>query len=371
MKILIIDSDCPRAYSHETLHTEPVGGSEAIIVRVAEALATRHNVSVAQGSRQITQHSPAGVAYIPWHKADCSCEVTAPDRVITIGVAKLLPKIRRRYLQAKLYLWLHRFPGKRKRKYINILALQTQTTLVAVSNALRLILSQHMERYREGFLDDQDTPLAAVRVIYSPVDDNLKPDDTPCNPDKLVFFNSPDKGLDQVLKAFKEVYALRPHCKLYVINPGCMPFQTSEWPSGVRLFGSLTQQEVLAHVREAFCVFYPQYRFAEAFGRVFAEANAVGTPVLTHPIGAASEILNDPRQLVDARYPHEVSEKLLQWYALGRPQVSLDDTFRLSSVVAQWEDLLRERQPRHLPIPRLISRNRPRTRQRRKITKPE
>ncbi len=373
MKILIIDSDCPKAYNHATLQTEPMGGTEATIVRVAEALAEQHNVIVAQGSRQTTEYSPAGVAYIPWQKETFTCDVTAPDRVLAIGVAKLLPKIRKQFPQVKLYLWMHCFPGKRKRKYINRFAIRTQATLVAVSNMLRQVLLQHMDHYRNGFEEEEDDffPVAPVKVVYNPVDDQLQPDGTPYDPDKLVFFSSPHKGLDQVLKAFEVVRTLRPQCRLYIANPGYMPFHISEWPQGVELLGSLTQKEVLQHVREAFCVFYPQYRFAETFGLVLAEANAVGTPVLTHPVGAAIEVLNDPRQLVDARFPNDVAEKLLQWYAEGRPEVRMPDTFRLSTVAARWEELLRAPEPHAVPLPRPVSRNRPRTRQRKKITKPK
>src|SRR5581483_2147599 len=45
-------------------------------------------------------------------------------------------------------------------------------------------------------------------------------------------------------------------------------------------------------------VFYPKFVLPETFGLVFAEASAVGTPVLTHDCGAAAEVLADPRQVL-------------------------------------------------------------------------
>ena len=84
----------------------------------------------------------------------------------------------------------------------------------------------------------------------------------------------------------------------------------------------------------------PMARFVETFGCIFAEANAVGTSVLAHPIGAAPEVLENPAQLVDCRDRAAVVDRLLRWRDEGLPLVKARPEFRLSAVVARWRELL-------------------------------
>ncbi len=57
----------------------------------------------------------------------------------------------------------------------------------------------------------------------------------------------------------------------------------------------------MQHIRESLCVFYPQTQRCETFGLVYAESNAVGTPVLAHDFGAAREVLSSPDQLINGK----------------------------------------------------------------------
>jgi hypothetical protein len=51
-RILFVDVTCPRPYDGNTLETEPQGGSESTLTRVAEALARQGDVvRVAQHNR--------------------------------------------------------------------------------------------------------------------------------------------------------------------------------------------------------------------------------------------------------------------------------------------------------------------------------
>jgi glycosyltransferase involved in cell wall biosynthesis len=176
------------------------------------------------------------------------------------------------------------------------------------------------------------------------VDDALTPDRTRVDPDKLVFFSSPHKGLDEVLEAFAHVRRQRPAARLFIADPGCWTDGQASPPEGVVPLGALPHRAVIRHVREAFCAFHPQAQVAEAFGLVFAEANAVGTPVLAHPLGAAEEVLDeqvsDRTQLLDARDPEAAARRLAQWWENGRPSVASQPQFRLSRVLDGWERLL-------------------------------
>ena len=122
-------------------------------------------------------------------------------------------------------------------------------------------------------------------------------------------------------------------------------------------------------VRSALCVFYPNFVLPETFGLVFAEASAVGTPVLTHDCGAASEVLADPRQLLPiapaARRYERVARLLpdalrpmlaaraarrgifepyvarVRAWLTDRPRTAPDPRFRLAAVTERWRTLLR------------------------------
>ena len=81
-------------------------------------------------------------------------------------------------------------------------------------------------------------PTAEVRAltVYNPVDDSLVPDGTPVDERKLVFFSSPNKGLDFALDAFAALKDHMPDLRLVVGNPGYRAAATPHWPgaSGTR-----------------------------------------------------------------------------------------------------------------------------------------
>lgn len=281
--------------------------------------------------------------YCPFKLERLHLLTVLPDAVVVMNTPKLLPKIRRAYPQARLFIWMHCFPGKRRRKLINKYAVAAKAEIITVSDTLREHVQACLQRYPEyGRHSHTGGRMAPVRTLFNPVDDGLQPNGKAVDPHKLVFFSSPHKGLEQVLKAFAAVRRRWPAMRLCLANPGYWPFPKNFSAEAVEILGSLTHAEVIEHVREALCVFYPQSRFKETFGLVFAEANAVGTPVITHPLGASAEVLTDQQQLVDASDPQNVVAVLQQWLEEGRPLVKLDERFRLQQVLEAWEALLRK-----------------------------
>lgn len=343
-RILYIDPDCPAAYTDRSLLEKPMGGTEATIIRVTEGLSRLgHQVIVAQGARRQPEVSSAGVQYCPFSLNRLEELPQAPDAVVVLNSPKLLRKIRKAYPQAGLYLWMHCFPGKRRRKMINKFTIEAKTEIITVSDTLKEHIKTCLNRYPDyGRHSHTGGQFAHVRTIFNPVDDRLQPNNKSVDQYKLVFFSSPHKGLEQVLEAFVEVRKRWPAMRLCLANPGYWPFPKNFSEEAVEILGSLTHAEVIEHVREAFCVFYPQNRFKETFGLVFAEANAVGTPVITHPLGASAEVLTDQQQLVDVTDVRNVVKLLQQWMDNGRPEVRLHERFRLREVLAGWEALLQK-----------------------------
>lgn len=332
-RVLFVDAACPRPYSRRTLDEAALGGTEATVVRIATGLAARgRRVTVAQRGRRAPLLE-ADVEWIPYEH--CAEGPIAPGvgQVVVVRCAKLLRRLGRRHPGAGLYLWMHCFPGARLRGF-GRLAVDAGAVVVAVS--------EHHRRALRDFLETHDPFIAdRVRVVtlHNPIAEGLRPDDTPVDRDALVFLSSPHKGLAEVGRIFALARQRIPSLRLRVCNPGYLDWKVP-LPEGVVTLGKLPHAEAMRQTREAFCLFYPQTRFAETFGLVFAEANAVGTPVLTHPLGAAEEVLaQDPSQLVDASRPEQVIERLLLWRRAGRPRVTADPRFALQSVLTLWERL--------------------------------
>jgi glycosyltransferase involved in cell wall biosynthesis len=211
-------------------------------------------------------------------------------------------------------------------------------------------------------------------TIYNPVDDDLKPDGSEVDTAKLVFFSSPNKGLALTLDAFQAARRVMPDLRLRVGSPGYKSLRRAGMESvdgkidGVEWLGALPHARILAEVRTALCVFYPNFVLPETFGLVLAEAKAVGTPVLTHDCGAAAEVLADPRQILPITpavrlyeqaaqlFPNRARPLIAPWAARlglfdpyvervrawrhgGRPTTEPDARFKLTAVAQRWRSL--------------------------------
>jgi glycosyltransferase involved in cell wall biosynthesis len=350
--VLFYDPVCQQPYDTRTLQTQALGGSEATLVRVADALGA-----------WVMQHNRTE----DWQRYRRPQRLAGITHVIVNRDARALP-----YVQGlcdpgvRVYLWLHdRFrPHSRRARWLADTApllRQSAVTVVCVSDWQRAGVEATLRSL--GVAD-------AVRAltIYNPVDDALQPDGTAVDPEKLVFFSSPNKGLNFAVDAFGELKRALPRLRLLVGNPG---YKKAAPPSsaGVEVLGAQPQMRIHAQVRSALCTFFPNFRIPETFGLVFAESHALGTPVLTHDCGAAAEIVADSQQLLPvttavrcyeaavgnlpARWragPARLAgaaglfdpyvERIRRWQHGARPRACPDPRFRLSRVSAQWRALL-------------------------------
>lgn len=326
MKILFVHSDCCEAYSFETLEQSALGGTESTVLRISEGLARRgHEVVLAQGRRGKSDLSRAGVRYIPFRLNRPLNERF--DKVVIIDTEKILNKLRRQYAGSKFFLWMHCIPGKRRARRMERGGLPEGVKVVAVS-----------EYHKNQLMEAINLKKDRLQVHYNPISDDLQKNGASVDENKLLFLSSPHKGLKRVLDIFEKVNKVNPRFRLFIADPGYIKGFTPEtMPEGVVTLGSMPHREVIEHLRTSFCLFYPQDEFEETFGLVFAEAHAVGTPVLAHPLGAAREVIGSERELVDAKNPDSVIEKILLWQVSGRPKPTLNPSFRLSKVLDGWE----------------------------------
>lgn len=344
--VLFVDWTCPSPYSDRTVREAALGGTEATATRIAEALGARvmqHNRTQADG-RYVPPLREPGV-----------------EHVVVLRDPRPMRDIRDRFPGARLYLWLHDLvrPGSKRGRRIAAAASMLNELGVQV-----VCVSDFQRRDVETVLREAGQLGVDVRTIYNPIDDGLKPDGSPVDQTKLVFFSSPNKGLAYTLDAFEALRRQIPDMRLCVGNPGYKNRQLRQ-VNGVEWLGALPHARILDEVRTALCVFYPNFVLHETFGLVLAEANSVGTPVITHDCGAAREVLGDARQVLpiipaqrlherlshfvpSSLYPHltrwstsrgafaPYTERVMEWKAGARPQTRPDARFRLSTVANQW-----------------------------------
>lgn len=312
--IVFYDPCCPVAYTNDSLRQGALGGTEATVIRVAEALdayVVQHNRWEREGRYLPPSHVPGAT------------------HVVCLRLVQELPKLRKQYPNAKLYLWLHDIAGEEIRDHYQGIV-TSGATIVGVSQF-------HKDQIKDTFARFNLVPPTPVRHVYNPIDAGLVRDETPVDPNKLVFFSSPHKGLEYTLRVFEMLHRAHPEFRLYVSNPGYYPDAKLDLPGVVNL-GRLSHAQVLEQVRSALCVFYLNRVFPETFGLVFAEANAVGTPVLTAPIGAATEILYHPSETLDVRNAMACIERVLAWRT-NRPLVRAKEQFRIGAVASAWTRL--------------------------------
>lgn len=339
MRVLFHDAASDYAYDADVMSRRGVGGTEKSVVRVAEGLSEFCEVVVAQRGRSEPASPRSGLRYVPLQDP-APFGGAAPDCAIVVRKHRHVVRLHGRFPRARLLLWIHNWQRPE--------TLLLRARLARSTGAIVTVSEAHREATRRLM----NHPLARalggripILRIYNPVDEGLSPDDTPVDRDKLVYFSN--KGTEQVLATFGEVRRTLPSLRLVVAGNSIEEAMRRSpriarlaHQPGVELLGRVPQRELLRQVREALCVFYPQHALAETFGLVFAESNAVGTPVLAHDFGAAREVLSSPDQLVDARDTRAVIEKIRAWRGGARPSVFLRPEFRASAVVAEWRRIL-------------------------------
>lgn len=332
--ILFYDTVCATAYTHHTLQTNALGGTEATVARIANALSRDHVIYVAQHTRSSNQDELSDkVNYISLHTA----HTLQPDIVILLRQHQLLDTIGRQYPHARHYFWMHNLPPKKLYRDIPILQ-RHQYQMIAVSHFHERLIKKRLNgAWYQRLARLQFSPHhIPIHTIYNPIDEYLFPDETPYQPTQLLFTSAPYKGLHQTLKAFATLKETLPDMQLQMTTN---PVSNITLPQDARFIGTLPYPQLIQKLRESLCVFYPQTERQETFGLVYAEANAVGTPVLAHDFGAAREILSDQTQLINGRDMDAMIDKITAWRKT-RPIITVKPAFRLSYIEKQWRELL-------------------------------
>lgn len=319
--IAIIDPCCQRGYGPSALQDGALGGTEATVLRVAAGLSAQMRFVHYQNRRTAAQMTVAG----RFHPLEQLPDQPPAPVVIVLNSWKLACKLRKAYPDTPIALWLHIYPGRHNRGMGRALS-DADIPIICVSNS--------QARWLRGFLTPG--PVPQLHVAYNPIGDELMPDSTHRDPNRLLFASSPHKGLRQVFEQFTDVRRFLPGLSLTVADPGYLAWETGPVPDNVHLLGAIPHHQLISQMRSSLCLFYPQSSFAETFGLVMAEANAVGTPVLVQRgLGANDEVVGDPAQLLDGFDAETVARRLHRWQTQS-PRIELDNQFRTSAVCRSW-----------------------------------
>jgi len=327
--ILFLDTVAPHSYSPVELGG--CGGTEATVCDIAEALADtgEFNVVVEQQHRVVDYNG----------KAHYTSQGKTRDArwVIVLRDPGAMLDARKRFPNAKIYQWSHDL-ATRDLGLCYARGVYKESGCVANICVSKWHRSQTIEVLKPfGYHGEFRT-----KYIYNPLNSDVVRTDEPYDRNKLLWLASPHKGLARALEIFHYLVKLNKDFKFYVANPGYYPDQEA-LPDNVISLGSLSHAEVIAHTRTALALFYPNTVFPETFGKILTEANAVGTPVLTHPFGAAQEVLDThPGQLVSCYDTEAVIKRIMKWYEGARPIVRSKPAFKLFNVIQEWKRLLYE-----------------------------
>lgn len=326
--VLFVDPVCPRPYDGLTLQTLPQGGTESSVTRVAEALAARgHQVAVAQHNRPCrAKVNQVDYALLGTRQA------FRPTHVVVLRDTSLLDELSRQWPGARQYVWYTDFPEAGE-------TFDRDAAAHVRNRATVITLSQwHRQAWERMYAGRHGDPVEVER-IYLPIPDDLEPNDTPVDPDKFVYFSSPHKGLRDTVRLFSRLgdYPGLNGVRLHVANPGYRVNGVGPADGRVVDLGPLPWNRVIREVRSAFLVLHYNRVYPETFGLVHAEANAVGTPWISGPLGANPEVCAHPDEMVDVEDPCAVIERILRWRSAGRPTVRGNAAFRISRIVAEWE----------------------------------
>jgi glycosyltransferase involved in cell wall biosynthesis len=304
-----------------------MGGTEATVVRLAEALSVTDEVRVTQHNRK--EGTKFGAAYTPFgSNADFKA-----THVVVLRAPLMLRTARKQYPNAKLYLWCHDLFSAEGWVDGFQAIIDTQAIPILVSDFHKTQMYEVMKSINfKGEIPS--------RRIYNPIAEDLRPDNTPVDNNKLIYFSSPHKGLEHTLKVFERFQDFKElkDMKLYVANPGY--FKDYSTPDGVVNLGSISHSDVIQHVRSSLAVLHLNNVFPETMGIVHGECNAVGTPFLSSRLGATPEVADHPAELIDVMDNKAVIERIIQWKTLSRPRVRGQPSFRMSRIIREWKELM-------------------------------
>ncbi|MEZ5472694.1 MAG: glycosyltransferase [Marinicella sp.] len=333
--ILFADTSHPKPYDFEDLAAHAMGGTESSLLRTAQILSIHgYQVTVFQQYRSTVCNQQTVHFIGPDHLT----QITSPDHVVILRKFPQLIVFQKQFPGAQFHLWIHTYKSW---EYVlkRGIRLKQPWQLITNSKTHATHCDKILNHSFFGNIYNLFKPKVSIKTCYNPIPKPVITEQIPKRDlNKLLFLSAPNKGLKQVLNTFQQINRHLKELKLYIANPGYREDHPEDIPN-VYYLGALPPEDVKHHIATSLCVFYPQNTFAETFGLIYAEANALGTPVLAHDIGAAREILHPNNVLIDADDNYQITKTLVQWQR-ELPKVSYREEFNNSTIYEQWSKAL-------------------------------
>lgn len=323
--VVFVDTGPMTYYDRKTLETQALGGTEATIIRIAEALgALKLDVAVIKAT------DPANPNKSPYHEpimgqyAMFMHEYDMPSIEARFAVFLRGPALIAELKAEKRFIWCHDLGSDKMQNWQSILN-EYQPKILAVSQWHRDNLLKHSGEYKN------------IDYIYNPIEEHLYDHKrTTCNKNLMVWASSPHKGLEEALGVLKELKKDLPNIQLLVFNPGYIKIDPIINP-GVLFYGPTNCKNVWHNLKKALCMFYPS-QYEETFGLCMAEANALGVPIATYANGALREVLSEGNPI--AKTQQDIIEQIKEWYINGPPEIKGRDEFRTKKIALDWLRML-------------------------------
>lgn len=335
--LLFIDVTTPRPYDPATKEGKGIGGTEQTMVQLAEGLGALGTMNVV-----VEQHNrPEGETYEGSATYTSIGKTEKARWVVVLRDPRPMVDARKRFPDAKIYLYSHDLADRN-------LGMCYDAGFFSDSGCLAnvCVSSWHRTQSIELFKVHGYHGEFRHKFIHNPIGDDVVYTGGSYDKNKLIWLASPHKGLSKAYEIFKRLVKINPEFRLYVTNPGYMEdvhTNDQEIKDKVVVLGTLPHSDVIEHLRNSLCLFYPNTVFPETFGKIMAEANEVGTPCITSGIGAAREVLDShPEQIVDCRDTEAVVKRVMKWYSGARPFVRGRPQFKLKNILPQWIRLLND-----------------------------
>lgn len=325
MNIFFWDTTCNKSYDCDMETREALGGTERTVLRVAQALINKgHDVSLYQHTNDSTEeYTCHGIRHVGLETL-----FPVPDVIVHLRTAAMVDMLSNAFPNAKHIVWMHDLATEHQ--YASEYELfEKVSSVIAVSQF-------HANNINTMF--KQVNKQVLVNVIYNPVTTSYVEPVKERFARSAVFLSSPHKGLKQTLNVFKAAKEQGILDTLEVANPGYVTLDMVK-QDGVYVLGEQSHASVMSSLAKAGVLLYPQNVFPETFGLVFAEANALGVPVLAYDMGAAKEVLSATNPPYRERSIDGWLKRLREVMQIN-VEPKIKDEFKLENVAAQWDNLL-------------------------------
>lgn len=334
-RIVFIDPVCPAPYDHLSVRQTAVPEAAASVAHLAQALAQ------AGASVVVYQHGRArpavvsGVWFFPL--AAWAQHAQAMDAVVHVESLDHMPAACARFPQARALLWRHT---------LRPASLAEDAAVLTDCAAWVVAVSDHQLAHWRRLLRDAGHLDLARRVqrIHDACADGPAPAHTRVHPLTLACVEASPAGRDIAMAVWQGLRARAPGFALRWLTAD------GELPSGLmpqaglsaQAWGTAASAQALA---QCLALLVPPRSPAPLGAAPYAQALALGVPVLAHAQGSALELLRDPRQVINAEHASALVATLWAWSQGQRPRVGPRADLWPAAIAQDWARLLAQAPP--------------------------